>query len=146
MKNSSTTPSRWAEKHRWQTAYEDFSRNADNMCCGQTYLDLYQLEPKPERIKAIQEAAGPHDSQPTGSTTGGGLNALQMGMPVFAKLGTITGESKYWDRMYNMYLYSRNNLGGNGLYNPKDGLWWRDAGFVPPHQEPNGRRLLLVAR
>ncbi len=128
---------RWAEKHRWQTAYEDFSRNADNMCCGQTYLDLYLLEPKPERIKAIQEAADRMIATDR-IDDWWWIDALQMGMPVFAKLGTITGKSKYWDRMYNMYLYSRNNRGGNGLYNPKDRLWWRDADFVPPYQEPNG--------
>jgi rhamnogalacturonyl hydrolase YesR len=40
--------------------------------------------------------------------------------------------------MYQMYMYSRNNHGDHGLYNPKDGLWWRDADFDPPYKEPNG--------
>src|SRR5207237_6969300 len=26
----------------------------------------------------------------------------------------------------------------NALYNPTDGLWWRDNDFVPPYKEPNG--------
>lgn len=26
-----------------------------------------------------------------------------------------------------------------GLYNKKDGLWWRDASFLPPYKEPNGQ-------
>ena len=25
------------------------------------------------------------------------------------------------------------------LFNKKEGLWWRDADFVPPYKEPNGR-------
>ena len=40
--------------------------------------------------------------------------------------------------MWDMYSYSRNVHGKNGLFNPKDGLWWRDADFVPPYKEPNG--------
>jgi rhamnogalacturonyl hydrolase YesR len=35
-------------------------------------------------------------------------------------------------------MYSRDKHGDNGLYNPKDGLWWRDADFDPPYKEPNG--------
>ena len=37
-----------------------------------------------------------------------------------------------------MYEWSRNTLAG-GLYNQKEGLWWRDADFVPPYKEPNGK-------
>jgi rhamnogalacturonyl hydrolase YesR len=35
-------------------------------------------------------------------------------------------------------MVSKNVLGGNGLFNPKDNLWWRDKDFVPPYKEPNG--------
>ncbi len=127
----------WGEAHNWQTAYQEFSRNADNMCCGQTYIELYQSEQKPERIRAIRETA---DRMIASDKIDDWwwIDALQMGMPVFAKLGAITGESKYWDRLFEMYLYTRNKWGGNGLFNPKDGLWWRDADFVPPYKEPNG--------
>lgn len=128
---------RWGEAHNWQTAYQPFSRNADNMCCGQTYIELYQLEQKPERITAIRETA---DRMIASDKIDDWwwIDALQMGMPVFAKLGAVTGESKYWDRLFEMYLYCRNKWGGNGLFNPKDGVWWRDADFVPPYREPNG--------
>jgi len=128
----------WGQAHQWQTAYENFSRNADNMCCGQTYLDLFRIGPKPERIKAIQETADRMIATDK-IDDWWWIDALQMGMPVFAKLGMITGETKYWDRMYQMYLFTRDTLGKNGLFNPKDGLWWRDADFVPPYQEPNGK-------
>jgi rhamnogalacturonyl hydrolase YesR len=40
--------------------------------------------------------------------------------------------------MHKMYMYSRDIEGGNGLFNPEDGLWWRDADFDPPYTEPNG--------
>ena len=40
--------------------------------------------------------------------------------------------------MWQMYEASRNSIGG-GLYNEMEGLWWRDADFVPPYKEPNGK-------
>lgn len=67
------------------------------------------------------------------------IDAIQMGMPVFAKLGNVTGEQKYFDKMWQMYDFSRNHDGDNGMYNEKDGLWWRDKDFDPPYKEPNGK-------
>ena len=29
--------------------------------------------------------------------------------------------------------------GEKGMYNPKEGLWWRDQDFDPPYKEPNGK-------
>ncbi|MGE4587943.1 MAG: glycoside hydrolase family 88 protein [Mangrovibacterium sp.] len=127
----------WAEFHNWETAYSNYSRNADNLCCGQTYLDLYLIDPQDKRISTIRETADRMIASDK-IDDWNWIDALQMGMPVFARLGAITGEKKYWNRMYEMYLCTRNSLGGNGLFNPKDGLWWRDADFVPPYQEPNG--------
>jgi len=40
--------------------------------------------------------------------------------------------------MYEMYAFTKNRHGGKGLYNPAEGLWWRDKDFVPPYREPNG--------
>ena len=67
------------------------------------------------------------------------IDAIQMGMPVFAKLGKLTGEQKYFDKMWDMYEYTRNKHGENGMYNSKEGLWWRDQDFDPPYKEPNGK-------
>nr|WP_306669599.1 glycoside hydrolase family 88 protein [Phocaeicola dorei] len=55
-----------------------------------------------------------------------------MGMPVFAKLGKLTGEQKYFDKMWDMYEYTRNKHGENGMYNQKEGLWWRTKTLIPP--------------
>ena len=66
------------------------------------------------------------------------IDAIQMAMPVFAKFGNLYDDSKYYDKMWQLYEYTRNQLGENGMYNPKDGLWWRDADYDPPYTEPNG--------
>ena len=42
----------WGEAHNWGLAYKKISRDGDNMCCGQTYLDLYKLDPPPGADKS----------------------------------------------------------------------------------------------
>lgn len=127
----------WGEAHKWGLAWKNDNRNADDMGCGQTYIDLYRIDPKPERIKRIKDAI---DKMCASEKVDDWwwIDALQMAMPVFARLGTLENDDKYWDRMYTMYMHTRNVEGGKGLYNRKDHLWWRDKDFVPPYREPNG--------
>jgi rhamnogalacturonyl hydrolase YesR len=66
------------------------------------------------------------------------VDAIQMAMPVFAKLGVVYNEPAYFDRMHAMYMHTRDVEGGKGLFNQQDNLWWRDKDFVPPYEEPNG--------
>ncbi len=40
--------------------------------------------------------------------------------------------------MYEMYVFTKNKHGGNGLFSKEEYLWWRDKDFVPPYKEPNG--------
>ena len=132
----------WGNKHNWQLrGAEKVSvvRNADNQCAGQVYLSLYQLDDKkPEPyIKAIKEAV---DAMMTTDKIDDWhwIDAVQMAMPIFAQLGNITGDAAYYNRAYDMYQYTKLKHGANGLYNPVDRLWWRDADFDPPYKEPNG--------
>ncbi len=67
------------------------------------------------------------------------VDALQMAMPVFAQLGNVYKDTSCFNRMYDMYAYTKYKEGGNGLNNPATGLWWRDKDFVPPYKEPNGK-------
>lgn len=126
----------WGEKHNWGLRDGIGTRNADNQACGQTYIDLYNIDQQPERIKDIKASidlmmqSGKVDDWTW-------IDALQMGMPVFAKLGVLYKDNAYYEYMYKMYMHSKNVEGG-GLYNAKDGLWWRDKDFVPPYKEPNG--------
>ena len=128
----------WGEFHNWDLRDGDtYTRNADNQCAGQTYIDLYLIEPNPERIQKIKASV---DSmmKTTRIDDWNWIDALQMAMPVFAKLGVICQDNSYYKRMYDMYMYTKLKHGTNGLYNRKDGLWWRDSDFDPPYTEPNG--------
>lgn len=129
----------WGEKHKWGLRGGIKTRNADNHCCGQTYIDLYLLENKqhPERVRDIKASI---DSMKLTDKVDDWdwIDALQMAMPVFVKLGNLYSDTSYFNRMYDMYAFTKYKHGGNGLYNPADKLWWRDKDFVPPYKEPNG--------
>lgn len=127
----------WAESHEWKVNGKPTTRNADGQCCGQTYIELWQIDQRSERIKHIRDNID-HQIANTPDNAWWWIDAIQMAMPVFAKLGVITGDSKYFDRMHALYLDAKNRQGGKGLFNPADGLWWRDRDFVPPYKEPNG--------
>lgn len=127
----------WAEKHQWNLHNGITVRNADDQACGQTYIDLYLIDKKDERIKNIK-ASIDNMLQTEKVDDWHWIDAIQMAMPVFAKLGVIYKDSSYYERMYKMYAFARNNHGGKGLYNVSESLWWRDKDFVPPYKEPNG--------
>lgn len=129
----------WGEKHKWGLRGGIKTRNADNQCCGQTYIDLYLIDNKqhPERVRDIKASI---DSMMITSKIDdwSWIDALQMGMPVFVKLGNLYNDTSYFRRMYEMYAFTKYKHGGNGLFNQTEKLWWRDKDFVPPYKEPNG--------
>ena len=129
----------WGEFHKWGLRDGTKTRNGDNQCCGQTYIDLYLLDRyKEERIKDIKACID--NMLATDKTDDWNwIDALQMAMPVFARLGKIYDDERYFDRMHEMYLYTKLKHGSNGLYSTEDHLWWRDKDFVPPYKEPNGK-------
>ncbi|MFL9830453.1 glycoside hydrolase family 88 protein [Flavobacterium sp. ST-87] len=127
----------WAEFHKWGFRGGNTTRNADNYCAAQTYIDLYNLEPDAKKLKNTRANINMLLNTPQNDDWSW-IDAIQMGMPVFAKMGVLENDNKYYEKMYEMYMFSRNKHGDNGLFNPKDGLWWRDADFDPPYKEPNG--------
>lgn len=128
----------WGEKHKWGLRGGIETRNADNQCCGQTYIDLYLLDRKqhPEWIRDIKASINRMNAT-TKVDDWNWIDAFQMAMPVYVRLGLLYKDSTYFNRMYEMYAYSKYKQGG-GLYNKADKLWWRDKDFVPPYKEPNG--------
>ncbi|HET9747625.1 MAG TPA: glycoside hydrolase family 88 protein, partial [Chitinophagaceae bacterium] len=129
----------WGEKHKWGLRGGVRTRNADNQCCGQTYIDMYLLDNKkhPERVRDIKASI---DSMimTTKIDDWNWIDALQMAMPVFVNLGNLYSDTRYFDRMYEMYAFTKYKHGDNGLYNQEEHLWWRDKDFDPPYKEPNG--------
>nr|WP_321408159.1 glycoside hydrolase family 88 protein [uncultured Carboxylicivirga sp.] len=126
----------WADFHQWDYRNGPSTRNADDYCAGQTYIDLYRLCPESHKLRKVIANLEMLVNTPQNGDWDW-IDAIQMGMPVFAKLGTTLNETKYYDKMWSMYEYSRNHIAG-GLFNSEDNLWWRDGDFIPPYKEPNG--------
>ena len=127
----------WGQKHKWGLRNGRNTRDADDQAAGQTYIDLYLMDPQPERIQDIKYSVDNMVNSPKVDDWHW-IDALQMAMPVFARLGNLYKDNAYYEKMYALYNHSKTVQGGNGLYNPTDDLWWRDKDFVPPYKEPNG--------
>lgn len=127
----------WGDFHKWGMWRGTTTRHADNYACRQVYIDMYNLCPKPEILLNVKSNLNMLVNTPQ-INEWWWIDAIQMGMPGFAKMGKLTGEQKYFDKMWQMYEYTRNQHGEHGMFNQKDGLWWRDQDFDPPYKEPNG--------
>jgi rhamnogalacturonyl hydrolase YesR len=124
----------WGASHSWALTYMQpgtTTTNADNQACGQTYIDLYNLDPRPAYIRDIKASIdGMVASPPTGTSAWWWIDAIQMSMPSFAKLGVLFGDTRYFDAMWTMYNNTRSVQGG-GLWNAAEGLWYRDLHYTP---------------
>ena len=134
---------RWANFHKWTPRNGITTGDADDQCCSQTYLmrfvqtgDSIMLKPTLQNLEHQMQTANPKNKELYGWWTW--IDAIQMAMPLYMQAYQITGDKRYRDHAMKMYRWSRNTCGG-GLYNKKNGLWWRDADFVPPYQEPDGK-------
>ena len=128
----------WGNSHKWGMRSGKFTRNADDQCCGQTYIDLYLIDRQEVRIKDIKTSM---DSLILSEKKDdwSWVDALQMAMPVLARLGVLYNDNRYYEKMFSMYDFSKNQHGDKGLYNPAEGLWWRDKDFDPPYTTPSGK-------
>jgi rhamnogalacturonyl hydrolase YesR len=143
----------WADFHQWTPRNGVKTCDADDQCCGQTYLELlpYVNRPDTALTKIVRQnldyqmqTANPKNQSLYGWWTW--IDAIQMAMPLYMQMTQLTGEKKYRDHAMKMYRWSRNECGRGGenakmgLFNVADGLWWRDADYVPPYKEPDGKQ------
>ncbi len=128
----------WGEKHNWTPRSGVTTRNADDQCAGQTWIDLYLIDKQPQRIAAIKTSL---DNMVKSSKQDdwNWIDALQMAMPVFVRLGKVYNDTSYYRKMWDEYSYTKYKHGDNGLYNPLEKLWWRDKDFDPPYKTPAGK-------
>lgn len=129
---------RWAAFHKWTPRDGTSTRDADNQCCSQTYLDRFVMTGDSAMMRPTMEnIRGQMAETKLGYWTW--IDAIQMAMPVYAQMYKIMGDKAYIDHAMDMYRWSRNECGG-GLFNEADGLWWRDADYVPPYKEKDGKQ------
>ncbi|MFO7933454.1 MAG: glycoside hydrolase family 88 protein [Bacteroidales bacterium] len=126
---------KWAMNNEWGLKGGPTTRHADNQCAGQTYLDLYEIDPEPERIADIQNSIESMvNSQKKDDWWW--IDAFYMAMPVFTRLGVLNEDSLYFEKLYALYTDTKSR---RGLYDEDAGLWFRDENFDPPYTTPNGK-------
>ena len=127
---------KWADYHKWTARGSVKDTDADNQCCQQTYIDRYVQTGGKKDLSKVKENLD-HQMGTNRVNYWTWIDAIQMAMPAYAKYAKITGERKYLDYAMNSYKWSRDTL-ANGLFNKKEGLWWRDKDYVPPYKEKDG--------
>ena len=102
----------WADFHRWGMRRDDTAtRDSDNYCCAQTYIDLYRLCPEPERLRKTISCMDMLLNTPqNGDWTW--IDAIQMGMPVLTKMGRLTGDDRYFEKIVQKHGNCKNNRKG----------------------------------
>ncbi|MEM1012500.1 MAG: glycoside hydrolase family 88 protein [Planctomycetota bacterium] len=130
----------WSRRSEWDI------RNpfdADDVCVGQTYLDLYFLDPQEEKIANLVEKLTPLFDQETlppgephrwmknerpfiGRHLWWWCDALYMAPPVYARLSVATGDPRFREQMHELFWDST-----EFLYDPEERLYYRDLWRFP---------------
>ena len=137
----------WADFHKWSPRDGVTTRNADNYCCGQAYIDWTVANggnSMSDELKPITECMDNLLKGEDSVHDWTWIDAIHMGLPVLTSLARLKSEEgdkesglRYANQGWMMYSWIRNTLAG-GLFNREEGLWWRDKDFTPPYKAPNG--------
>jgi unsaturated rhamnogalacturonyl hydrolase len=117
----------WSQAHNWDLG-APMSTNADNQCCTQTYEELYLEAPMPANAFMYQKIQATVDSMmmnpPQGRVLWWWCDSLFMAPGAFARLGAVTGQTKYFDFMNTLYWDSKAYL-----FDAQHSLFFRDKNF-----------------
>ncbi len=117
-------PSKW--KYKTYGEGHDFVLFGDWQICFQTYLDLYELNPDPFKIKRAIEVMDT-EVRSKENDFWWWADALYMVMPVMTKLYKATGEVKYLDKLYENFRWA-----DELMYDKDEQLYYRDAKYIYP--------------
>lgn len=127
-----------ADKSKWKYKYGETDEHVlfgDWQICFQTYIDLYNLDPKDYKIARAKEVMEYEMSTPNNDYWWW-ADGLYMVMPVMTKLYKNTGNQLYLDKLYEYYTYA-NSI----MYDKETGLYYRDAKYVyPKHKTASGSK------
>lgn len=118
------------DKSKWQ--YKTYGEGmqhvlfADWQICFQTYIDLYKIEHRAERIERALEVMN-HQATMPDVDFWWWSDALYMGMPVFSKLYTITHDERLLDKQYESFKWTDEQL-----FDKDCKLYYRDGKYVYP--------------
>ncbi len=141
----------WGERSEW-----DINKplHADDVCPGQTYLDLYFLKNDKSiyknldiklsqflgKTEAAPELLNDYQKEPIpliGRKVWSWCDALYMAPPVYARMGKATGDKRYYEMMDKFYWDSV-----DFLYSEEDRLFHRNNKSATENDRtPNGKKV-----
>ncbi len=126
------------DQSKWKYGYgekDDFVLFGDWQICFQTYIDLYQLEPTPDKIARTQ-AVMEYQMNTPNNDYWWWADGLYMVMPVMTKMYNLTGNQMYLDKLYTYFKFA-----DSVMFDAKEKLYYRDAKYVyPKHQTGGGKK------
>ena len=134
----------WAQANHWNF-YDNAAHctvNADNVSCGETYLDLmenYGILGKMEHIRATMEwtASDPHNDY------WWWVDTMYMALHFYNRMGLLLEDDRLIDKAYRLYLNAKEE---RHLYDREEKLWFRDENFLPEIARTAGGRKVFWAR
>ena len=134
----------WAQANHWNF-YDNAAHctvNADNVSCGETYLDLmenYGILGKMEHIRATMEwtASDPHNDY------WWWVDTMYMALHFYNRMGLLLEDNRLIDKAYRLYLNAKEE---RHLYDREEKLWFRDENFLPEIARTAGGRKVFWAR
>ena len=141
----------WGERSEWDINNEF---HADDVCPGQTYLDLYFLKGGDEKMANLKAKLEPlldretlkagelHDWQKKdepfiGRNIWSWCDSLYMAPPVYARMGKATGDPRYYGQLHKLYWDSV-----DFLYDPTEKLFYRNSKAQSEKlNTPNGKQV-----
>lgn len=140
---------RWAEAAQWMgatstdtTAWRynygespEFVLFGDWQICFQTYADLYNMKGE-ERMIARAREVMEYEMSTEANDYWWWADGLYMVMPVMVKLGNITGNELYGEKLFEYWTYAKNLM-----YDTESHLFYRDGKYLyPKHQTESGKK------
>jgi len=113
---------RWAGNNAFGLHGGPLTHNPDDQVSGRVYLDLDGDRPNSVDLSQIMSSVD-EMVRNGADNEWWWVDALYMGMPVFAQLGVVENEPSFVDKAYAMY---HNTKSVRGLYSKTAHLWSRD--------------------
>jgi len=119
----------WGGINLWKIGPEG-SGSADAFCCGQTYIDLYRLDGLAVQLTDIKAKTDALVASPAVNGWSW-IDAFYMQGPVLARLGNLTSDTNYFQKLWVMFDYLK-SPNGYGLFDTNAALWFRDGNYIYP--------------
>lgn len=135
---------KWAEENDWNF-YDNQNHkttNADNVSCGETYMDLmekYGIDGKMDHILQTMEwtAADPANDY------WWWVDTMYMALHFYNRMGLFLDNENLIDKAYRLYINSKEE---RHCYDAEEKLWFRDENFLPDVARSAGGKKIFWSR